>query len=108
MKKWFEKQEDEKFDLEIDDELLDETDVSHNQTIYFIAGKEDGDYTEIENPLLVPQESVDDIKMDSSLSEEQKQQLTDICREYEDVLTGVPGRTPVIEHCVVVNSEIPT
>ena len=57
--------------------------------------------------MLVPQESVSDIKMDSLLSDEQKQQLLEIGKEFEDVLTDIPGRTSLIEHSVVLNSEIP-
>ena len=57
--------------------------------------------------MLVPKEAIDDIKMDSALSEKQKQQLVEVCREYDNVLTDVPGRTSIIEHCVVLKSETP-
>ena len=51
----------------------------------------------------MPKESVSDIKIDSILSDEQKQQLLEIGKEYEDVLTDIPGRTFLIEHSVVLN-----
>ena len=47
------------------------------------------------------------MKIDSSLSENQKETLEEVCKEYGDVLTDVPGRTELIGHSVVVNSEIP-
>ena len=61
----------------------------------------------MENPLLVPKESVSDIKMDSIHSDEQKQQSLEIGKEYEDVLTDIHGRTSLIEHSFVLNSETP-
>ena len=108
MKKWHERQEDDKNDEENIEDTLDEDEDNQFHSICFISNKEeDSSYTDIENPLLVPQESLSDIKMDSLLSDDQKQQLLDICKEYEDVLTDIPGRTNLIEHNVVLNSETP-
>ena len=74
MKKWHESQEDGKNDEENIEDTLDEDENNQFHSICFISNKEeDSSYTDIENPLLVPQESVSDIKMDSLLSDDQKQ-----------------------------------
>ena len=57
--------------------------------------------------MLVSEESVDFVKIDSSLSENQKEKMIEVCKEYDDVLTDIPGRTELIEHSVVLNTEIP-
>ena len=108
IKKWYDRHEDENLEVDNQDEIIDEADDRHFHSICIIYGKEgDFAYEDIENPLLVPHESVNDIRMDSLLTEEQKQQLNDLCKEFDDVLTDVPGRTSVIEHKVVLNSETP-
>ena len=108
IKKWYDRHEDENMEVDNQDEIIDEADDRHFHSICIIYGKEeDFAYEDIENPLLVPHESVNDIRMDSLLTEEQKQQLKDLCKEFDDVLTDVPGRTSVIEHKVVLNSETP-
>ena len=108
IKKWYDRHEDENMEVDNQDEIIDEADDRHFHSICIIYGKEeDFAYEDIENPLLVPHESVNDIRMDSLLTEEQKQQLNDLCKEFDDVLTDVPGRTSVIEHKVVLNSETP-
>ena len=106
IKKWYNRHENEHLEVDNLDEILDEADDRHFHSICIIYSKEeDFAYEDIENPLLVPHESVNDIRMDSLLTEEQKQQLNDLCKEFENVLTDVPGRTSVIEHKVVLNSE---
>ena len=108
IKKWYDRHEDENLEVDNQDEILDEADDRHFHSICIIHSKEeDFAYEDIENPLPVPHESVDDIRMDSLLTEGQKQQLNDLCKEFDDVLTDVPGRTSVIEHKVVLNSETP-
>ena len=108
IKKWYDRHEDENLEVDNQDEILDEADDRHFHSICIIHSKEeDFAYEDIENPLLVPHESVNDIRMDSLLTEGQKQQLNDLCKEFDDVLTDVPGRTSVIEHKVVLNSETP-
>ena len=60
--------------MEVDnqDEILDEADHRHFHSICIIHSKEeDFAYEDIENPLLVPHESVNDIRMDSLLTEGQ-------------------------------------
>ena len=108
IKKWYDRHEDENLEVDNQDEIIDEADDRHFHSICIIYSKEeDFAYEDIENPLLVPHESVNDIRMDSLLTEEQKKQLNDLCKEFDDVLTDVPGRTSVIEHKVVLNSETP-
>ena len=108
IKKWYDRHEDENLEVDNQDEIIDEADDRHFHSICIIYGKEeDFAYEDIENPLLVPHESVNDMRMDSLLTEEQKQQLNDLCKEFDDVLTDVPGRTSDIKHKVVLNSETP-
>ena len=61
----------------------------------------------IENPLLSPHETINDIKLDSQLDITQKTELNEILRSYSDVLTDVPGRTTMIEHDVILKTEVP-
>ena len=61
----------------------------------------------IENPLLSPHETIGDIKLDNNLNENQTNELKDILSSYSDVLTDVPGKTDLIEHDVIVKSDIP-
>ena len=94
IKKWYDRHEDENLEVDNQDEIIDEADDRHFHSICIIYSKEeDFAYEDIENPLLVPHESVNDIRMDSLLTEEQKQQLNDLCKEFDDVLTDVPGVT---------------
>ena len=108
IKKWYDRHENENLEVDNQDEILDEADDRHFHSICIIYSKEeDCVYEDIVNPLLVPHKSVNDIRMDSLLTEGQKQQLNDLCKEFDDVLTDVPGRTSIIEHKVVLNSETP-
>ena len=61
----------------------------------------------IENPLLSPNENASDIQINSLLSDNQKDELKLIPQSYSDVLSDVPGTTSVIEHDVMVKSEVP-
>ena len=106
IKKWYDRHEDENLKVDNKDDVLDEADDRHFHSICIIYSKEeDFAYEDIENPFLVPHESVNDIRMDSLFTEEQKQQLNDLCKDFDDVLTDVPGRISVIEHKVELNSE---
>ena len=61
--------------MEVDnkDEILDEADDRHFHSICITYSKEeDCAYEDIVNLLFVPHKSVNDIRMDSSLSEEQR------------------------------------
>ena len=108
IKIWYDRQKDENLEVYNKDEILDEADDRHFHSICITYSKEeDCAYEDIVNPLFVPHKSVNDIRMNSSLSEEQRQQLNDLCKEYDDVLTDVPGRTSVIKHKVVLISETP-
>ena len=107
MKKWYEREKEEKTEQEYNDETDSVNETSFHSLCIIASKEEDSTYTEIENPLLIPQESVNDIKMDSLLSEEQRQELLRVCEEFDDVLTDIPGRTSLIEHSVVLNSETP-
>ena len=85
IKKWYDRHEDENLEVDNQDEIIDEADDRHFHSICIIYGKEeDFAYEDIENPLLVPHESVNDVRMDSLLTEEQKQQLNDLCKEFDD------------------------
>ena len=87
-------------------EILDEADDRHFHSYCIIYSKEeDFAYEDIENPLLVPHESVNDIRMDSLLTDEHRKQLNDLCKKYDDVLTDFPAGTSVIEHKVLLKSE---
>ena len=91
IKKWYDRHEDENLEVDNQDEILDEADDRHFHSICIKYSKEeDFAYADIENPLLVLHESFNDIRMDSLLTEEQKQQLNDLCKEFDDVLTDVP------------------
>lgn len=61
----------------------------------------------IESPLLSPNESICDIKINVRLSNSQKGGLKSIFQSYSDVLTDVPGKTSKIEHDDVLKSEKP-
>ena len=61
----------------------------------------------IENPLLSPHETINDINLDSQLDDNQKTELNEILRSYSDVLTDVPGRTTAIEHDIILKTEVP-
>lgn len=107
MKQWFERQEEK------DSERISSVEINpeNTQTVKNIAcllsSQEDIEYSEMENPLLIPQESVNDVHINESLSEKQKEQLLIMCKGYEDVLTDIPGRTTLIEHTVTLKSDRP-
>ena len=61
----------------------------------------------IENPLLSPNENVSDVQINNLLSDNQKDELKLILQSYSDVLSDVPGKTSVIEHDVMMKTEIP-
>ena len=61
----------------------------------------------IENPLLSPNESICDLKINDRLSDSQKGDLKSVFQSYSDVLTDVPGKTSKIEHDDVLKSEKP-
>ncbi|MCG7879549.1 MAG: hypothetical protein JAY78_24875, partial [Candidatus Thiodiazotropha taylori] len=61
----------------------------------------------IENPLLSPHENIHDIKLDDHLSENQVNELRHILSSYADVLSDVPEKTSLIEHDVIVKSDVP-
>ena len=61
----------------------------------------------IENPLLTPTESISDIKINDQLDKNQINELQTIFQSFSDVLTDVPGKTNLIDHDVVLKSEIP-
>ena len=61
----------------------------------------------IENPLLSPHETINDINLDSQLDDNQKTELNEILRSYSDVLTDVPGRATAIEHDIILKTDVP-
>ena len=113
MKKWHERQEEMESDKseyveENSDVLKKSTKGSSIQnTACCLANEEDFEYTGIENPLLVPHETVSDVNINKSLSEKQMHDMQRVCKEFEDVLTDIPGRTTLIEHSLVLKSEKP-
>ena len=52
------------------------------------------------NPLIIPKESYKDVEFSKTLTKGQQTELSELCSKYPDVLTDVPGRTPLIEHHV--------
>ncbi|XP_062570405.1 uncharacterized protein LOC134232459 [Saccostrea cucullata] len=67
--------------------------------------EDDNDW--IGNPLIDPRDTFRNMKIDESLSGQQKTELTDCLQGYGKVLTNVPGRTTVLKHQVVTTSESP-
>ena len=115
MKKWHERQEEQDSDkmnsVERNANIFQTNrKFKHKKNIACgLANEDDCDYTEIENPLLVPKESVSDIGINESLSsEKQKHLIREVFKDYEDVLTNIPGRTTSTEHTVTLKSEKPT
>lgn len=110
IKKWRERQDDNDQMTSVektDDTESDSKDKPGQNIACFISNVEDTDCTEIENPLLVPQESLSDIHINDSLSENQREQLLGVCKDFKDVLTDIPGRTMLIEHSMILKSNKP-
>ncbi|MEW8544650.1 MAG: reverse transcriptase domain-containing protein, partial [Candidatus Thiodiazotropha sp.] len=61
----------------------------------------------IENPLLVAQEGIDNVVINNELNEGQKAELKDTLESFKDVLSDVPGMTNFLKHDVKLNSDIP-
>ena len=111
LKKWYDRDIVDKSDTDKDTFKQNKSDMNNNQ-IYSVAclisSKEDDiDFVNMENPLLVPQESINDVQINTSLSEDQKQDLMHVCKTYKDVLTDIPGKTTLIQHAVVLKSDTP-
>ena len=61
----------------------------------------------IEMPNFVQKESVEDIVIGNQISTDQRGELMELLKEFNDVLTDVPGRTSWIEHSINVVSQDP-
>jgi hypothetical protein len=46
-----------------------------------------------------------DVNINEKLSKEQQEEIGDLLREYQDVLTTLPGHTEVEKHCIYTTSE---
>ncbi|XP_077997113.1 uncharacterized protein LOC144450384 [Glandiceps talaboti] len=58
-------------------------------------------------PQLVQTQGWEQVTICSDLSEQQRQEAVDLLVEYQDIFSDVPGKTDLIEHRVIINSEIP-
>ena len=114
LKEWFERPNVEA----IDDE--GKTDISHyvedntekeDIPVLLSSANNDSDNDEdieiTENPLLITHEGLKDVKVNSELDHNHREGLRSILRQFEDVLTDVPGRTSVLEHDVKLITDIP-
>lgn len=61
----------------------------------------------LHNPPAVGKESVDKVKINVDLDAGKQKQLRDICDEFQNVLSDIPGRTSLVQHDVKVMSEWP-
>ena len=63
------------------------------------------------NPAIAPplerKETIDDVHISHDLSEEEKKQLKDLLREYQDIFSDLPQVTNIIEHKGVTKTEEP-
>lgn len=62
---------------------------------------------EIELPRMKSKESMKDVRLNLTLTEEQQQQLKRILRNYKDILTDLPGTTDMGEHVIKLTTEQP-
>ena len=61
------------------------------------------------NPAITPplerKETIDDVNISHDLSEEEKKQLKDLLREYQDIFSDTPQVANIIDHKVVAKTE---
>ena len=107
MKKWHDRQEETCSDNEEDVEKMNEKDKHMQIAVCCLASEEDNECDSIENPLLVPKETVNDVNINELLPEKQIDDIKNVCKDFDDVLTDIPGRTTLIEHSVIVKSDKP-
>ena len=72
-----------------------------------LASEEDNECVSIENPLLVPKETVNVVNINELLPEKQIDNIKSVCKDFDDVLTDIPRRTTLIEHSVIVKLDKP-
>ena len=70
-------------------------------------GVQDDEVNPAITPSLERKETIDDVHISHDLSEEEKKQLKDLWREYQDIFSDIPQVTNVIEHKVVTKTEEP-
>ena len=111
LKEWIDR---ERNDLQVSEDIRESNSMTSSKQIEkdcvcnIVLGCDDGmNIVSIENPLLTPNESISDIKINDRLGKNQKDDLETLFQSYSDVLTDVPGKTHFIEHDVVLKSEIP-
>ena len=86
---------------------MNEEDKHMQIAVCCLASEEDNECDSIENPLLVPKETVNDVNINKLLPEKQINDIKNVCKDFDDVLTDIPGRTTLIEHSVIVKSDKP-
>ncbi|KAL5009600.1 hypothetical protein ScPMuIL_011905 [Solemya velum] len=97
LKPWFEREViDQKKDILAAVELL-----------CALGDERDDEQDEICNPLLVPKETFEDIKVGPDLTVDQLEEVKHICSNYPHVLVDIPGRTDKAVHSVKTCSDKP-
>ena len=74
---------------------------------YVVEERDDNENQEglVEFPFHKGKESVKDVKVGESLSNEEKRELAQILESYADVFTDVPGRCNLIEHKITLQKD---
>ena len=108
LKEWITRAEE---DMDSDTKLAISTVVEREQSIPILTSgsteNEDSEIDIIANPLLVPQEGIDNVAINEALEVSQKGELKALLETFEDVLTNVPGKTNLLQHDVKLNSDVP-
>ena len=70
-------------------------------------GVQDEEVNQAIAPPLERKETIYDVHISHDLSEEEKKQLKDLLREYQDIFSDLPQVTNIIEHKGVTKTEEP-
>ncbi|CAG2248610.1 unnamed protein product [Mytilus edulis] len=78
----------------------------YNRSVLYTSVVSDSD-TDFLVDICMERETIDSIKLDSNLGIENRNNIRDLCTEFEDVVNSEPGLTDIITHDVRTTSESP-
>ena len=96
LKEWIDR---ERNDLQVSEDIRECSSMTSSKQIendcvcnIVLGCDDDMNIVSIENPLLTPNESISDTKINDRLGKNQKEDLETLFQSYSDVLTDVPGK----------------
>ncbi|MCG8044622.1 MAG: RNase H-like domain-containing protein [Candidatus Thiodiazotropha endolucinida] len=110
LKEWIDREDENSKSPQASNMLLDrnvDREVSIPILLTQVSDNEDTETADIENPLLVPHESVVNVEINKDISDGQYEELKTLLHSYQDVLTDIPGKTQLLQHDLKLLTDIP-